>query len=99
MRSGVSGDDMRINVTDRPTFSQPVVGNVYAISGGYGRKAGHSMVLLAITEKQSALMLVIDNEGSPIGVTSYGIHYLEERAPIAFVPGLADLTFNMEAIP
>lgn len=90
---------MRINVTDRPTFSQPVVGNVYAINGGYGRKAGHSMVLIAITEKQSGLLLVIDNDGAPVGVTSFGIHYLEERAPIAFVPGLSDLVFNMEAIP
>ena len=90
---------MRFNVTDRPTFSQPVVGNVYAISGGYGRKAGHAMILLAVTAKSSALMFVIDNEGNPVGVTSYDIHYLEERAPIAFVPGLGDLTFNMEALP
>jgi len=90
---------MKINVSDLPTFSQPVVGNVYAINGGYGRKAGHSMVLLATTERQSALMLVIDNEGNPVGVTSYGIHYIEERAPIAFVPGLDGLTFNMEPLP
>ena len=46
---------MKFNVTDRPTFSQPVVGNVYAISGGYGRKAGHAMILLAVTAKSSAL--------------------------------------------
>lgn len=90
---------MRINVSELPTFSQPVVGNVYAINGGYGRRAGHSMVFLALTEKQTALMLVIDNTGAPVGVTSYGIHYLEERAPIAFVPGLADLVFNMEPLP
>ena len=89
---------MKINVTELPTFSQPIVGNVYAINGGYGRKAGHSMVLLAVTEKQSALMLVIDNEGTPVGVTSYGVHYIEERAPIAFVPGIGDLTFTMEAL-
>lgn len=90
---------MRINVTDLPTFSQPVEGNVYAISGGYGRKAGHAMVLLAITEKQSALMLIIDREGNPVGVTSYGLHAIEERAPIAFVRGLDDMTFQMESLP
>ncbi len=90
---------MKINVTDLPTFSQPAEGNVYAISGGYGRKAGHAMVLLAITEKQSALMLIIDREGNPVGVTSYGLHAIEERAPIAYVRGLDDLTFEMEALP
>lgn len=90
---------MKINVTDLPTFSQPVVGNVYSISGGYGRKAGHSMVLLAITAKDAALMLVIDKEGEPVGVTSYGVHAIEERAPIAFVPGIDGLHFTMEPLP
>lgn len=90
---------MKINVTDLPTFSQPVIGNVYAISGGYGRRAGHAMVLIAITKKQGALMLVIDKDGDPVGVTSYGLHAIEERAPIAFVPGLEDLVFTMEALP
>lgn len=89
---------MKINVTDIPQFSQPVVGNVYGISGGYGRKAGHAMVLLSITEKGSALMLVIDKDGNPIGVTSYGIHAIEERAPIAYVRGLGDLAFDMEPL-
>jgi len=90
---------MKVNVTDMPTFSQPVVGNVYAIGGGYGRKAGHSMILLAITDKQSALMVIIDKDGNPIGVTSYGIHYIEERAPIAFVRGLEELNLQMEPLP
>ena len=90
---------MKINVSDLPTFSQPVVGNVYAISGGYGRKAGHAMVLMAITKNSNCLLLVIDREGEPTGVTSYGLHAIEERAPIAFVPGLEELTFTMEALP
>lgn len=90
---------MKINVTDLPTFSQPVVGNVYAISGGYGRKAGHSMVLIAITKANSALLLVIDRDGEPVGVTSYGLHAIEERAPIAFVPGIEAMNLTMEALP
>lgn len=90
---------MKVNVTDLPTFSQPVEGNVYAINGGYGRKAGHSMVLLAITKRETALMLVIDKDGEPVGVTSYGLHYLEERAPIAFVRGISDINLTMEALP
>ncbi len=89
---------MRINVTEIPAFSQAVVGNVYPISGGYGRKAGHSMVILALTDKGAALMLVIDKEGQPIGVTAYGRHAIEDRAPIAFVPGLADLELEMQPL-
>ena len=89
---------MKISVTELPGFSQPVVGNVYAISGGYGRKAGHSMVLLAITKQAACLMLVIDKEGDPMGVTSYGLHAIEERAPIAFVRGLEELNLAMEPL-
>jgi hypothetical protein len=89
---------MRINVIDLPGFSQPTVGNVYAIGGGYGRKAGHAMVLMAITKTNIALMLVIDREGEPTGVTSYGLHAIEERVPIAFVSGLEEMSFQMEPI-
>jgi hypothetical protein len=89
---------MKINVSDIPGFSQPVVGNVYAISGGYGRKAGHAMVLLAITTTQSCLMVVINKDGEPIGVTSYGLHAIEERAPVAYVRGLDELNLTMEPL-
>ena len=90
---------MRVNVIEMPTFSQPVVGNVYSCNGGYGRRAGHAMVLIAITAKEQALMLVIDREGSPIGVSSYGLHAIEERTPIAFVRGLDTLDLTMETLP
>ena len=89
---------MKVNVTDIPNFQQPVVGNVYSISGGHGRKAGHAMVLIAITTNQSCLMLVIDRNGEPVGVTSYRFHTIEERAPIAFVRGVDDLVFEMEPL-
>lgn len=87
---------MKIITTDLPGFSQPVVGNVYAINGGYGRKAGHAMVLFSITKQNMALMVVIDKDGDLVGVTSYGLHAIEERSPIAFVPGIDDLVFTME---
>ena len=90
---------MKINVSELPTFSQPVVGNVYGCNGGYGRKAGHAMVLLAVTQSGNALMLVIDKDGQPIGVTSYGVHAIEERAPIAFVRGLDEINLTMEPLP
>lgn len=89
---------MKIITTDLPGFSQPIVGNVYSINGGYGRKAGHAMILFCITKSQGALMLVIDKDGDPIGVTSYGLHAIEERTPIAFVRGIDDLVLTMEAI-
>lgn len=89
---------MRINVIDLPGFSQAVVGNVYPINGGYGRRAGHAMVLMAITKNNMALMLVIDKDGEPTGVTSYGLHAIEDRVPIAFVSGLEEMSFQMEAI-
>ena len=89
---------MKINVTELPTFSQPVVGNVYACGGGYGRKMGHVMVLIAITKNCTALLLVIDKDGEPVGVTSYGLHAIEERAPIAFVRGLEELSLMMEPL-
>lgn len=44
---------MKINVTDLPGFQQPSVGNVYPISGGYGRKAGHAMVRMGSFTKHS----------------------------------------------
>lgn len=89
---------MKINVMELPSFSTPIVGNVYSVSGGYGRKAGHAMVLLAITERQTCLMLVIDKGGLPVGVTAYGLHAIEERTPIAFVRGISEMTFEMEPI-
>lgn len=56
------------------------------------------MVLIAITKSQTCLMFVIDKDGEPIGVTSYGLHAIEERAPIAFVSGLENLNLKMEPL-
>ena len=89
---------MKVNIIDLPTFSQPVVGNVYPVGGGYGRKAGHAMVLLAITKNNAALLLIIDKDGEPVGVTSYGIHAIEDRVPIAFVRGLEEMSLMMEPL-
>jgi hypothetical protein len=90
---------MKINVTELPTFAQPIVGHVYPVGGGYGRRVGHAMVLIAITKNNAALMLIIDKDGDPVGVTSYGLHAIEERVPIAFVRGLDDLSLMMEPLP
>lgn len=80
------------------------VGNVYPVGGGYGRRAGHMMILMAVAEPinqyqgASGLMMIVDNQGRPRGVTSYGIHALEERTAIGFVDGLEDLTFEIKSL-
>jgi hypothetical protein len=89
---------MKIDVSETPGFSQPTVGNVYAIKGGYGSKLGHMGVLIAITARENCLLLIIDREGDPVGVTSYGLHAIEERCPVAFVEGLESLHFKMVPI-
>jgi hypothetical protein len=80
------------------------VGNVYPIKGGRGLRDGHMQVLIAITEPTerwqgpAALLLVIDKEGNPRGVNSYGLHAIEDLQPIAFVDGLDQLTLTMRSL-
>lgn len=91
---------MRVNIlTDRiDPFDDPRPGNVYPIAGGYGRKAGHMMILLHTTEAGRCLFLIVDREGKPHGVTQYGEHAIRDRAPIAFVDGVEDMEFEMRSI-
>lgn len=92
-----------IQTTEFGPFDPARVGNVYPIKGGRGLKLGHLQILIAITEPRdyygaSALMLVITKEGKPVGVNSYGMHYIEELCPIAFVEGLEDMTLIMRSL-
>lgn len=94
-----------INVDTKNMYPEPVrVGYVYAVKGGRGLARGHMMVLMAVTEpvdvhdSPKALMLVIDKEGNPRGVTQYGLHYVEEQQPIAFVDGLEELRLQMRTL-
>jgi hypothetical protein len=97
---------MKINIqTDNFSALEPSrVGNVYPMRGGKAAKLGYLMVLIAITEpKQSwqgsnGLMLCIDKDGDPQGVTSYGMTHIDELAPIAFVDGLDDITLMMRSL-
>lgn len=93
-----------IDTTISPPLESLLVGNVYPVRGGRGLRYGHMMVLLAITEPRDqydsarALMLIVDKEGRPKGVTQYGLHYVEELSPIAFVDGLEDVHFTMRSL-
>jgi hypothetical protein len=80
------------------------VGNVYAVRGGRGMRYGHMQILIAITEPRESyqspmgLMLVITKDGKPAGVSSYGMHYIDELQAIAFVEGIEDMTLIMRSI-
>ena len=97
---------MRVHIeTDNTLPSEPArVGNVYAVKGGRGLARGHMNILLAITEPtdcysgRSGLMLTVDKEGKPRGVTSYGMHYIEDVSPIAFVDGIEDIDLTMRSL-
>ena len=94
---------IRLEGLDAPPFDDPRVGNVYPIKGGRGLSRGHMNVLFAITEGDQwqgprALMLTINKEGYPVGVTHYAMHYVENLQPMAFVEGLEGLEFNMRSL-
>lgn len=97
---------MKINIelSSSPSPAQePLVGNVYPVKGGRGLRYGHMQVLFHITDPkdhrgQMALLVVIDREGNPIGVNSYGLHYVEDLQPIAFVDGLEAMEFTMRSL-
>jgi hypothetical protein len=97
---------MKINIeldTQLRPGQEPLVGNVYPVKGGRGLRYGHMHVLFHITDSadhrgQMCLLIVIDKDGSPIGVNSYGLHYIEELQPIAFVDGLDAMEFTMRSL-
>ncbi len=76
---------------------QPVrIGNVYPVRGGHGVRGRHMIVIMAITKDNTCLCMVIDREGAPVGVSQYGLHAMEDRMPIGFVPGVRDeLVFDV----
>lgn len=97
---------MRINVEGGvlpPSYS-PRVGNVYPARGGKAGSRGWLYVLIAMTEPDrlfgvTCLFLTVTREGSPVGVTQYGLHHVETMEPVALVEGLEDLDLTMRTIP
>lgn len=98
------GLHIEINVTNLSPSDPVRVGNVYACRGGRRMSLGQMMVVIAITkptdryDAENVLLLIIDQQGEPRGVTHYGLHYLEDKTPIAFVDGLEDLRFTMRSL-
>lgn len=97
---------MRVHIeTDNTLPCAPArVGNVYAVKGGRGMRDKSMNILIAITEPRdsytgrSGLMLTVNREGQPVGVTSYAMHYVEDLSPIAFVDGIEDIDLTMRSI-
>lgn len=78
--------------------SEPVVGNVYSVSGGRGMAAGHMYVIASITEEGTCVCLTISRSGQIVGGTQYGRSYMRERCPIAYVEGLDNLELMMRSL-
>lgn len=84
------------------------VGNVYQVRGGRGAAKGHMSIIFAVTEPKQdkygctsgrdALVVIVDRDGDVRGCTSYAMHYFEDKAPIAFVDGLDDISLVMRSI-
>lgn len=93
-----------IQVGEFGPYEPARVGNVYPIKGGRGLRDGHMQILLAITEPKeawrgpSALMIVIDKGGNPVGVNSYGLSSVDDWQPIAFVEGLDEINLTMRSL-
>lgn len=90
---------MKIDIQNVNTpINEVRIGNVYPIAGGWGRKNGHLMVLLAITDQRTCLFVVVNKEGEPVDVTKYLYSVIEERCPIAYVDGIDTATLMMRGL-
>ena len=96
---------MRIHIecdSAAPSF-ETRVGNVYQRQGGRSAARGEMMVIFHITEPEKyegrkALMIIINKEGEPVGVTQYSLSYIEEKCPIAFVEAMDDIDLTMRSL-
>lgn len=89
---------MKVSIETNIVFQNGCVGNAYPIRGGSGARLGHMQVLIAITKSNDGLFIVINNEGDLIGVSKYGMHVVNDWAPVAFVNGIADLELVMVSL-
>lgn len=90
---------MRFNISENinQIIQSPVVGSVYNVRGGSGAKLGYMMVIVSIRDKM-ATVLTINKDGEVVGGSNYGLHYFEDKCPMAFCRGLEDLSFDIENI-
>jgi len=95
--------DVQIQMDDFVAGDPARIGNVYPVKGGRGLREKHLQILIAITEPKPCngcvgLLLVIDKNGKPVGVNSYGLHYLEDLVPVAFADGVEDWSVPVRSL-
>jgi hypothetical protein len=90
---------MKFTLTEqiKNVTQEPVVGNVYPVRGGTGAKKGYMQIVVAMTET-GCILLTIDSDGNVVSGSSYGRHYIAEKTPIAFCPGIEELSFEVRSI-
>lgn len=90
---------MKFNIQEnlRACIQSPIIGNVYNVRGGTGAKHGYMMVIVAITNHM-VTVLTLNKEGEIVGGSNFGVHYFEEKCPIAFCPSMETLTFDIQNI-
>lgn len=90
---------MRFTLEDKleKRIITPNVGNVYPVRGGSGAKHGHMFVIVSI-KNDGVTVLTIDKDGDIVTGSSYGVHYFEDKCPIAYCSGLDVLNFKIETI-
>jgi len=101
--SRFDGEGLKIAIIEEPKTipKQRVrVGNVYKMRGGRAAAHGDMKVLIAVRgsvhdRNSQCLFLVISQGGEPMGVTNYGLHYVQDLYPVGFVEGLENLTLKM----
>lgn len=73
------------------------VGNVYQVRGGTGARYGYMNIIFA-SDGAMATVLTVTAKGEITGATRYGLHYFEDKIPIAFVDGIEDIDLTMRSL-
>lgn len=75
----------------------PIVGNVYAVRGGSGAKHGHMFIIVSIIGT-TVTVLTLNKSGDVVSGSNYGLHYFNDKCPIAYCDGLESLSFKIGSL-
>lgn len=64
----------------------------------YAAGAGGLVVVIVSIVGQMATVLTMNKEGEVVSGSNYGVHYFEDKCPIAYCAGLEELTFKVGRI-
>ena len=90
---------MKFNIEPeiKAVVQSPIVGNVYNVRGGGGAKHGHMMVIVSVVNSM-VTVLTFTKDGDIVSGSNYGLHYFEDKCPLAYCAGLEELSFNVGRI-